>query len=208
MVVIENVIYPKSTAYWFEEMRNCNNINVANLNMSKCTNAASMFDSVGRNSTPTITGCNNFESGTSTMKYVENMGAMFSGTGYDLSVNIDNLSTWKPSSCKSMTFMFGNFGREGRINLSMGSWDVSKVQDFSYMFRATGKMRSGSSGFTLGALQNWNTVGGISMAHMFSETGKYNTGWWLDLSGWNVNNVTNHDSFMSYTRVTAPRWVR
>ena len=71
-----------------------------------------------------------------------------------------DLSGWKTSNAKDMSYMF--FQCEGLKSLDLSSWDVSKVKDMSYMFYYCSSLR------TLD-LSGWDISNVYSMINMFSD---------------------------------------
>jgi surface protein len=85
-----------------------------------------------------------------------------------------SITDWSTSSATSMAHMFdGCVGLRGNF----ASFDVSNVQDFSYMFR-------GASTWT-SDLSSWQTGSAINMTSMFEGCGFFNR----DLNAWDTSNV-------------------
>jgi len=91
-----------------------------------------------------------------------------------------DISSWVVSSVISMNSMFQI---ADAFNQDISSWDVSSVTDMSYMFRGTDAFNNG------GVALNWGnkTVLVQNMSNMFRESSLFNQ----DISGWNLNSVTN-----------------
>ena len=166
---------------------NLTNIDVTNLDTSKTTNMACMFDFAGHDaSTFTIEGL----SGWDTSK-VTNMSDMFDSAGYNASTwSIGDLSGWDTSSVTHMGSMFesaGAFASTWSIG-DLSGWDTSKVISMTEMFEGAGKK---ASTWSIGDLSGWDTSQVTGMSSMFSEAG-YSAGTFaLDLSSWNTSSVTN-----------------
>ncbi|MEX0273563.1 MAG: BspA family leucine-rich repeat surface protein, partial [Flavobacteriaceae bacterium] len=73
---------------------------------------------------------------------------------------------------RNATYLYSQYG-------NIGTWDVSTVTDFSYMFAGVER--------PLGHIGNWNISSAESMEGMFQNATKFNQ----DLTSWNVTNVTN-----------------
>ena len=66
----------------------------------------------------------------------------------------------------------------------------------------------GAESFEIIGLENWNTSQVTDMSFMFVETGvsaEYDE---IDLTGWDVDNVSNYDGFNENveTKILAPIW--
>jgi surface protein len=139
-------------------------------------------------------------SSVTTMQRMFQSSTSFIGTGLD---------SWNPSSCLDMSLMF--FGVSS-FNQNIGSWDVSRVENFSNIFMSASSFNQDIS--------SWNTSSAIDMSYMFGATSFnqaiptvgnqwnvsnvtnmagmfYNTtSFDQDISSWDINQVTNFDSFM------------
>lgn len=121
-------------------------------------------------------------------------------------VGIEDLDV---SNVKDMFFMFYNCG--GRATKTyigdLSKWDVSNVTTMCRMFGNTASM---SETFYMKGLENWDVSNVTNMSMMFHQTGMTDPNWTLDLSGWNVNNVSYHVDFNVdvESKVTAPKWAQ
>ena len=138
---------------------------------------------------------------------VTNMEYMFQCFAWDAkTINVTGMSEWDVSKVTSMEWMFGGFGfNTPTIKLDLSKWNVSKVTTMKYMFYQMGQW---SSTFSLGDLSGWNVSSAKNLSSMFYLTGVRAT-WSLNLSRWNVKNVTSHTSFCTQneSRITQPNWV-
>lgn len=141
------------------------------------------------------------------MSYVTELNYMFYNTGYDVEeLVIEGLSNWDTSNAIVMGHMFYNTGKNANV-VDVGTlenWDVSDVLDMSYMFSY---MALNSKQFSLGNLSKWNTSNVTDMSYMFRKTG-YEVKIKLDVSNWNVRNVTSYDGFNKYMKesILEPKW--
>ncbi len=191
-VTVKDTITPKSTAYWFEEFKNCSTFTVTNLDVSKVKNMTSMFSNAGLKSTSyKITGMNNWDvSNVTDMSYMFAYSQSWSADGGPqwTSFNIGDLSKWNTSKVTDMSNMFTAFGSKVKtLNLStikFNSWDVSNVTDMSSMFYSTGY---NSTSFTLD-ISGWDTSNVTNMTMMFDETAYSATT--INITGLNTLNTS------------------
>ena len=88
-----------------------------------------------------------------------------------------DLSGWKTSNVKDMSWMFGGCRRLESLNVS--GWDTSNVEDMTAMFRNCINIRSLD-------LSCWNVSNVKNMGWMFYNCYELKS---LDLSGWDTSNV-------------------
>ena len=105
---------------------------------------------------------------------VENLCDLFKG--YVSIVSLD-LSGWKTSGAKNMSFMF--YDCESLKSLNLSGWDTSNVEDMSWMFRWCENLESLD-------LSGWDTSKVEDMSLMFWNCENLKL---LDLSGWDTSNV-------------------
>ncbi|WP_337089861.1 BspA family leucine-rich repeat surface protein [Leuconostoc pseudomesenteroides] len=123
-----------------------------------------------------------------------------------------NLTNFKARHITGMSYMF--YG-SGITNLDLSNWNVDQVTTFQYMFAETKHlatldlsnwganrtadsvnmtfMFSNTSALTTLNLTNFKTTNVTNMAYMFRGTGITH----LDLSDWNVNQVTTFDNMFA-----------
>ena len=146
-------------------------IDLSNLDTSKVTNMAGMFD-----------GCYNLTSigdisNWNTSK-VTNMQAMF----YNSYLSSINVSGWDTNNVTTMNNMFANCSQ--LYDLDLSNFYTGSVTDMTRMFYSC-------SGLQYLYINYWDTSSATNMSYMFSDCGLYS----LDLSGWyNTYNVQD----MSY----------
>jgi surface protein len=77
------------------------------------------------------------------------------------------------------------FYKATNFNQNIGSWNVSKVTNMSYMFSNTANFNQN--------IGSWNTSAVTNMNAMFQSASAFNQ----SIGSWNVSNVTNFVNFMS-----------
>lgn len=102
-------------------------------------------------------------------------------TQTDPPLDVPNLT-----ACTSFSYMFHQLanGYNQPLVLRFAEWDVSNVNDFSYMF-ATYAISNASL-----EISNWNTSNATNMERMFFNNETFNQ----PLGNWDVSNVVNMDS--------------
>ena len=101
-------------------------------------------------------------------------------------INFDGkcLENWDVSNVKNMCEMF--YGCE-KLNCDLSNWDVSNVENMKFMFGSC-------FNFEGKGLENWDVSNVIDMYMMFYNCEKLD----CDLSGWNVSNITQYDTYIFY----------
>ena len=129
----------------------------------------------------------------------------FSGMGYVTFVDVAKLDMSNVSDMTSMFSDLGNSVNETVQILGLSKWDTSKVEQMQTVFRCTGKS---AKELRLDDVSGWNTSTVHNMWQMFADTGCI-ASWEMDLSGWNVENVTKYEEFNrnSEEKVMMPLWV-
>lgn len=161
---------------------------ISNWNTSKVTDMSDMFNLCAYKAS-------SWSPGDLSTKEVQNSD----GTKY---------MAWDVSAVKDMSGMFSEAGRYSS-SWSIGdisSWNVSNVTTMETMFNGAATY---ASSFEIGDISCWETKNVTDMTKMFFMTGYYNASYYLDLSTWDVSNVTSYENFNKYvtTKVTAPTWV-
>lgn len=129
-IIFKDMIKPISVQYWFQNLSNCTNIDITNLNTSKCTSFGHMFFScssirtidVSKFDTRNIKGCQ----------------AMF--TDCKSLISINGLSNWNTSNVTSFNNMFQGCVSLETIDLT--SFDTSKGIDFFMMLYGCTSIKS------------------------------------------------------------------
>ncbi len=106
------------------------------------------------------------------------------------SVNLDYIDT---SNIIDMSYLFSDYDDKGfglqKFNGSV-PWDVSNVQNMSYMFH-------GATAFNDSQIMYWNTKSVTDMRSMFHNANTFN----VDISHWDVKNVKSMYAMFSYARL-------
>ena len=86
--------------------------------------------------------------------------------------------------------------------VGLDNWDTSNVTEMYGMFYDTGY---NATTWDIGNLRNWDTSKVTDMGYMFYYAG-YKASYLLNLSNWNVRNVTSYNNFNSSvsSKVKAP----
>ena len=130
------------------------------------------------------------------------MSYMFAVIGLSNTITtftITGMENWNTSKVTNMSYMFsyeygGIVFNPGMTSYNIGDlsgWDTSNVTDMSGMFASAGK---NATTFSIGDISKWDTSSVTNMYSMFDEAGE-NANYTLDLSGWNVCNVTVFNDF-------------
>ena len=118
-----------------------------------------------------------------------------------------DLTNFYTGKVTNMTRMFEWASRGDGNPWTIGDisgWDVSKVEDMSYMFNSAGK---GAGSWTVGDISNWDTGSVTNMAYMFIEAGYSAATWSLgDIGKWNVSNVQDMSHMFTNAGYNATNW--
>lgn len=201
LVKVEDKISPISTAYWFYQLNNCDSIDVRMLDTQNVTDMRHMFNGAGQKSTVFNLDLSNWNTSS-----VTNMSHMFIYAGRNSTTFSLNLSGWDVSNVTDMICMFRNSGQKAGswIVAGFADWNVSRVTNMEEMFAEAGR---DATTFTITGLENWETSSVTNVSSMFALSGQ-EASYSLDLSGWDVTNVTSFDSFNGSVedKVTAPNF--
>ena len=127
----------------------------------------------------------------------------FNGFNYCEYMDVTNLDVSNVTDLSYMFYFTGRNSTKFKI-VGLSNWDTSKVTTTDNMFRQSGM---NSNFWDIGDISLWNTSNVTNMRYMFFQTAT-RAEYTLDLSGWNVDKVTNYDSFNSQvtTKVLEPKW--
>ena len=230
-IVIDGEVAPKSTAYWFSGVGyNSNEMttNLGDLITDNVTNMAFMFMAFGSNVDNLSLDLNSWD----TLK-VTNMSNLFLGFGNN-SNNIDlKIDKWNTIDVTDMSFMFNNFASHtnnvvidisnfntrnvknmramflntgyfsNSISLNLGSFNTSKVTEMNSLFSNFGYNASSCS---ISDISGLDTSKVTSMNSLFSRTCYSANKFKIDISKWNVRNVTDFKYFLYDSGYNATNW--
>ena len=162
------VIANSNSGYLFRNFTGVTEMNLSNLDTSKVTGMAWMFDGCGSLTTLDLI---NFDTSN-----VTNMSYMFRDCDSLTSLDVSNFDT---SKVIDMVYMFYNCSSLTELDLS--KWDTSKVTDMSYMFYNCDSL-------TELDVSNFDTSSVTSMRHMFYNCDSLTE---LDVSNFDTSKVTN-----------------
>lgn len=172
-------------------------------NVSNVKNMNNMFNQAGAGATTWKLG----DLSKWNMKSVTEANFMFNyAARHATEWNIGNLKDWNVSSLKTATNMFYGTAQNCN-NWSLGdlsNWDLSSMENIDYMFSGAGYY---AKSFNLIGVDKWDTSNILSMNRTFYWTAPQQS-WTLDLSEWDVKNVTTHEEFNAgvETKVITPTW--
>ncbi len=202
-VIIENDIYPKSTAYWFYGVgynATTFEADLYKLHTEQITNMASMFVYSGRVATTwKLNGIENFNTSN-----VTNMSSMFSvAGGGPTDLHLD-LSSFDTSNVEAMGSMFSNFGGSAKTYEIKGleDFDVSKVSNMRYMFDDF-LVHANNWNFDF---SKWNTSNLKEMNDMFAGAGRYSSSLKLNVTNWDVSNVSSFNYLFHELGMNSKSW--
>ena len=232
-IVVESIIYPTSTAYWFDQLGYdvySFNADLTKLKTDYVTNMDYMFMSTARYAyTWSISGIDNWNT-----SKVKSMAYMFDNAGYSANTwSVGDISNWDTSSVENMSNAFEATAYKAR-EVTIGdfsNWNTSKVTNMKNMFFGafrtmttfnfdfskwnTSSVKSMNNmflglGYNVAELNidisNWDTSNVTDMGYLFSDVGYNSTSITLDISNWNMSNVTNIDSMFRRTGLNATNW--
>ena len=178
------VIAPTNASGMFKDITIKGNVDVSKIDFSSCTDMSSMFE----NSDPdSIT----FADSTNTAN-VTTFASMFANCRVNSYQNQKiNGSLIVSSKCKSLASMFYNADYFLISNglLGMDLWDTSGVTDFSSFAESCGI--NAYYGNDMTCISNFDMSSAVNISKMFKSAKVYN----LNVSSWDLNNVTNMDEF-------------
>ena len=169
-------------------------------NTSNVTDMTMLFSSAGYNAkTFKIVGLDKWDT-----SKVTDMKGMFQYAGHNSTECYIDVSKWDTSKVTDMHYMFLRTGYNAKTFKIVGldNWDTSKVTNMYGMFDNAGY---NATTWDIGNLRNWDTSKVTNMGYMFYYAG-YKASYLLNLSNWNVRNVTSYNNFNSSvsSKVIAP----
>lgn len=188
-------VITEHATYFFYGLKNCEKIDITNLDTSKVTNMNSMFycenlveiKGTEKLNTSNVTDmgymfdcCRKLKSLNTTnwnVLQVQNMEYMFDCCK-ELE-KIEGISKWQVSNVTDMTYMFNTCEKLDNINLN--EWDVAKVESMRGTFGACIKLE------TMDWISNWD-VSSVKEFNVMFQNVPITT---VDLLNWNVSNAEN-----------------
>lgn len=204
-VMVEDVIKPISTAYWFYQCQYCMNFDVTNLNTSKVTDMERMYYMAGREGGTgsfIITGMDTWDT-----SQVTNMFGLFEASAIFASTyNIGNVGKWDVSKVTNMCRTFSSAGMRA-TSLYIGdlsNWNTGNVETTVYMFSDFGWK---TPTVNIGNIGKWDVSNVTDMYGMFSHFCYQSTSVYMgDLSNWNVSKVTDFGNMFYWCAMYVPNW--
>ena len=187
IVVFEDPVFPKSTAYWFFQHYYCYSFDVAKLYTHRVQDMTHMFYLAGgyrQDMGLVITGLENWDT-----SQVTSMWAMFGCAGiYAPSVNIGNIGVWDMSNVQDIHDMFDSLGmRATEVYVGdLGMWKTNSLENMQSLFC---NMGSETTHLDIGNIGNWDVSRVTSFYSVFEGMGQYSESVHIgDLSQWDVGN--------------------
>ena len=168
---------PMSAAHMFDSCVLLKEVNLAGLNTSKVTDMSYMFYKAGFNYFPS------YATGVSAGSTENN--------SYNLVISNAVFDT---SSVTNMSYMFSICAAIDLSGINMNSWDVSDVEDMSFMFAGYSYMDGKKKWYywytkiTGFDISGWDTASCGTFENMFALSNRFTE---LNISGWDFSNVTN-----------------
>lgn len=180
-VIIEDVIRPKETTYWFHGATNLTEVvNGSNLDTSSTVSMFRMFSYCSNLTTIDVSKWD-----TSKVKSIDYMFAV------NRSLTALDVSNWNLSSLTSMAHTFEEVAKVTILDVS--KWNVSNVTNMDTTFCGMDNLQ------TLN-VTNWDVSNVVTMRFMFYCDYKLNS---LDFSKWNTGKVQDFENMLAYTASSA-----
>ena len=132
---------------------------------------------------------------------VQNMSSMFGSANPTENFNnggSPSISGWTTSACTDMSLMFE---RNLVFNQPIGSWDVSNVQNFSYMLGIGPSIDASNMTFNQD-VSGWDVSSATDMTGMFEGCSGFNQ----DISSWVVSGVTDMSEMLERTGISTENY--
>ena len=225
----EYEISSKSTAKWFYGLDDVTKFSgITNINLKSVTHLNSMFHRLSYDAeSEFILDLENWNIGDGLLEDEKiNMNSMFELAGNHASTFEIKLSDWdvsKVSTMESMFYSSGYYAKEYRLNLS--NWDTSSVTNMNRMFTfANGDTcllecdNNDYSTFMLGDINThmvniddrqykaWNVSNVKNMDSMFYGAFRIARNFELEISRWNISQLTDISSMFAYAGTESETW--
>lgn len=173
---VDEGIRPKSAAFWFSDMKNLRDCDMARLDTSSC---GSLY--------ATFMNCNVLEQidlSNWDVRNVASINRMFAGCSALKSLDLSN---WKTNSLKDLEYTF--FQCQDMTSLNVSGWDVSQATTLDGTFNELYNL------VDFQGIESWDTASVESMINTFCGVHSMTS---LNLSGWNVSKVTSFYQIFKY----------
>ena len=167
-VIVQDVISPISTSFWFEYFDKCTYFYLKKINTLNVTDMSWMFSNCNSLTSLDLNGWDTSN--------VTNMSGMFVDCSSLISLDVSN---WDTSNVTNMIDMFN--GCSSLTSLDVSRWDTSNVTNINGMF-------SSCSSLTSLDASGWDTSNVTDMRMMFNSCSSLTS---LDVNGWDTSNVTD-----------------
>ena len=183
----EGAVLASDLTYYTYYLKQLENFNAANLNISNVNSLAYMFSYSGYSvGSYTVSNISSWDT-----SGITNMSNLFSNAGHDAtSWNAGSFENWNVSNVTNMSAMFLDacYSASSWTGGTFQNWNVSKVTNMQDLFEDLGY---NTTSFQIN-VTSWNTGNVTNMFDTFNCIGKNATTWSIgDLSSWNVSSVTN-----------------
>jgi len=159
--------------------------NIANWNITNVSDLSSMFNKCDSLSLSFYNSLNNWNTSN-----VTNTSYMFSTINWPSDAYLD-LSNWNMTSLLTCSNMFLNNSSLGQLtSINISNWNPINCLDYSYMFADNGYLTS------IIGIDTLNVSGGNDISYMFYKCTSLPS---IDLSNWDVSNISNFDHSFAYT---------
>ena len=99
----------------------------------------------------------------------------------------DSIKNWNFAGLTGPFALYSMFYGQKDFNVDLGNWDVSKNDDFRFMFGASPLVGMAFNNGGSPSIGNWNTSSGLQFSYMFVSSNKFNQ----NIGAWNMSKATN-----------------
>ena len=165
-VILNTIVSPKHTEYWFNGCSNLTLIDLSNFDTSNVTSMTGMFKDCSSLISIDLSSLDT--------NNVTTIDSMFRNCSNLTSINLKGLNT---SNVTDISLMF--FGCSSLTSIDLSSLDISNVTDATNMFRDCSNLTSIN-------LKGFNNSSGVKISFMFSGCSSLTS---IDLSGLDVSKI-------------------
>lgn len=168
-VIFEDPVFPRSTAYWFYELRRCMYYDVTNLYTFRVTDMRFMYCYAGSGRDDmgfVITGMENWDT-----SQVTTMWSMFEYSGWEApTYNIGNIGLWDVSNVWDMQSMFSSAAMKATDVYigDLGMWDTGSLENIMGMFFDMG---CSAKSINIGNIGTWDISKVDDLTDVFRNMG-------------------------------------